>query len=151
MKDGKTYPYLRITNEDYPRIFITRQVIRDGSRYFGPYTNVTELRETLELMHKIYPYRDCSNVQFNKHASCLNEHLGLCKGPCVGHISEEDYRAMIDAVAQFFNGHTEALRKRLEDEMLAASEALDFETAATKRDQIRAIDAINNRHQPTHR
>lgn len=149
LKDGKTYPYLRITNEDYPRIFITRQVIRDGSRYFGPYTNVTELRETLELMHKIYPYRDCSNVQFNKHASCLNEHLGLCKGPCVGHISEEDYRAMIDAVAQFFNGHTEALRKRLEDEMLSASEALDFETAATKRDQIRAIDAINNRQKAT--
>ncbi|MDO4281197.1 MAG: excinuclease ABC subunit UvrC [Peptococcaceae bacterium] len=145
LKDGKTYPYLRITKEDYPRIFITRQVIRDGSRYFGPYTNVTELRDTLEMLHHIYPYRTCANSQFNKGMSCLNEHLGLCKGPCVGHISQADYMSMIEAVAEFFAGHTEPLRKKLEAEMLAASEALDFETAATKRDQIRAIDTISNR------
>lgn len=149
LKDGKTYPYVRITNEEYPRIFITRQVIRDGSRYFGPYTNVTELRDTLELMHKIYPYRDCSNIQFNKHASCLNEHLGLCKGPCVAHISHDDYLALINGVADFFSGHSDVLRKQLEEEMRAASEALEFETAAAKRDQIRAIDTINNRQKAT--
>ena len=149
LKDGKTYPYVRITNEEYPRIFITRQVVRDGSRYFGPYTNVTELRDTLELMHKIYPYRDCSNIQFNKHASCLNEHLGLCKGPCVAHISHDDYLALINGVADFFSGHSDVLRKQLEEEMRAASEALEFETAAAKRDQIRAIDTINNRQKAT--
>lgn len=149
LKDGKTYPYVRITNEEYPRIFITRQVVRDGSRYFGPYTNVTELRDTLELMHKIYPYRDCSNIQFNKHASCLNEHLELCKGPCVAHISHEDYLALINGVADFFSGHSDVLRKQLEEEMLAASESLEFETAAAKRDQIRAIDTINNRQKAT--
>ena len=149
LKDGKTYPYVRITNEEYPRIFITRQVVRDGSHYFGPYTNVTELRDTLELMHKIYPYRDCSNIQFNKHASCLNEHLGLCKGPCVAHISHDDYLALINGVADFFSGHSDVLRKQLEEEMLAASEALEFETAAAKRDQIRAIDTINNRQKAT--
>lgn len=149
LKDGKTYPYVRITNEEYPRIFITRQVVRDGSRYFGPYTNVTELRDTLELMHKIYPYRDCSNIQFNKHASCLNEHLGLCKGPCVAHISHDDYLALINGVADFFSSHSDVLRKQLEEEMLAASEALEFETAAAKRDQIRAIDTINNRQKAT--
>ena len=145
LKDGKTYPYVRITNEPFPRIFITRQVVRDGSRYFGPYTNITELRETLDLIHNIYPYRDCSNAQFHKGQSCLNEHLGLCKGPCVDHISEEDYRKMIDEVAQFFNGHTDSLRRKLENEMLAASEALQYEVAASKRDQIRAIDAISKR------
>ena len=149
LKDGKTYPYVRITNEEYPRIFITRQVVRDCSRYFGPYTNVTELRDTLELMHKIYPYRDCSNIQFNKHASCLNEHLGLCKGPCVAHISHDDYLALINGVADFFSGHSDVLRKQLEEEMRAASEALEFETAAAKRDQIRAIDTINNRQKAT--
>ena len=69
LKDGKTYPYLRITKEDYPRIFVTRQVIRDGSRYFGPYTNVGELRDTLELTHRIFPFRTCSNAQFNKAMS----------------------------------------------------------------------------------
>ena len=145
LKDGKTYPYLRITKEDYPRIFVTRQVIRDGSRYFGPYTNVTELRETLDLTHRIFPFRTCSNTQFNKGMSCLNEHLGLCQGPCVGHISKADYNAMIEQVADFFAGHIDPVRKRLEREMLEASEALDFETAAAKRDQIRAIDAISDR------
>ncbi len=149
LKDGKTYPYLRITKEDYPRIFITRQVIRDGSRYFGPYPNVTELRETLDLIHRIFPFRTCSNTQFNKGMSCLNEHLGLCKGPCVGHISQSDYNAMIDQVADFFGGHIAPLRQRLEKEMLAASDALDFETAAQKRDQIRAIDVINDRQKAT--
>lgn len=149
LKDGKTYPYLRITKEDYPRIFVTRQVIRDGSRYFGPYTNVGELRDTLELTHRIFPFRTCSNAQFNKAMSCLNEHLGLCKGPCVGHISKDDYNAMIEQVADFFNGHTAPVRHRLEQEMLAASDALDFETAAQKRDQIRAIDAISDRQKAT--
>ncbi len=149
LKDGKTYPYLRITKEDYPRIFVTRQVIRDGSRYFGPYTNVGELRDTLELTHRIFPFRTCSNAQFNKAMSCLNEHLGLCKGPCVGHISRDDYNAMIEQVADFFNGHTAPVRNRLEQEMLAASDALDFETAAQKRDQIRAIDAISDRQKAT--
>ena len=145
LKDGKTYPYLRITKEDYPRIFVTRQVVRDGSRYFGPYTNVTELRETLDLTHRIFPSRTCSNTQFNKGISCLNEHLGLCKGPCIGHISKSDYNTMIEQAADFFAGHTDPLRKRLEREMLDASDALDFETAALKRDQIRAIDAISDR------
>lgn len=145
LKDGKTYPYVRITNEPFPRIFITRQVIRDGSRYFGPYTNITELRETLDFIHNIYPYRDCSNAQFHKGQSCLNEHLGLCKGPCVDHISEEAYREMIESVAQFFNGHTDSLRRQLEADMLSASEALQYEIAASKRDQIRAIDAISKR------
>ena len=149
LKDGKTYPYLRITKEDYPRIFVTRQVIRDGSRYFGPYTNVGELRDTLELTHRIFPFRTCSNAQFNKAMSCLNEHLGLCKGPCVGHISKDDYNAMIEQVADFFNGHTAPVRHRLEQEMLTASDALDFETAAQKRDQIRAIDAISDRQKAT--
>lgn len=145
LKDGKTYPYLRITKEDYPRIFVTRQVVRDGSRYFGPYTNVTELRETLDLTHRIFPFRTCSNTQFNKGIGCLNEHLGLCKGPCIGHISKSDYNTMIEQAADFFAGHTDPLRKRLEREMLDASDALDFETAALKRDQIRAIDAISDR------
>ncbi len=145
LKDGKTYPYVRITNEDFPRIFVTRQVVRDGSRYFGPYPGVYELRDTLELLHKIYPWRSCTRSRFNKHDACLNAHIARCNAPCVGQVSAADYGRMVDEVARFFAGQSEALKKRLTEEMLAASEALDFETAAQKRDQLAAIERINTR------
>lgn len=145
LKDGKTYPYVRITNETWPRIFVTRNVVRDGSRYFGPYPGVYELRDTLDLLHRIYPWRTCSKARFNKGDACLNAHIDRCAAPCVGNISESDYRHMVEDVADFFNGRTEPLENKLRDEMYAASEALDYETAAQKRDQLAAIERINMR------
>lgn len=145
LKDGKTYPYIRITNDVFPRIFITRHIVRDGSRYFGPYPTISELRDTLELLHNIFPYRTCSNSQFNKGLSCLNEHIGLCAAPCVEHISQADYKKMIDSIAQFFSGHTDILTKDLQTKMLTASDALEFEKAAQLRDQLLAIEKISNR------
>lgn len=145
LKDGKTYPYIRITNEPWPRIFVTRNVIRDGSRYFGPYPGVYELRDTLDLLHRIYPWRTCTKARFNKGESCLNAHIDRCCAPCVGNISKTDYQHMVEEVADFFNGHTERLSNKLRNDMYAASDALDFETAAQKRDQLAAIDRINTR------
>mgnify|MGYP000854224526 CR=1 FL=1 len=145
LKDSKTYPYVRITNEPFQRIFITRHVVRDGSRYFGPYTNVNELRDTLDLLHRIYPWRTCSNTELHKGMGCLNAHIGLCKSPCTGDINEMAYSAMMDEVAQFFGGHTEMLINRLEREMSEASEALDYEKAAERRDQMCAIQKISDR------
>lgn len=145
LKDGKTYPYIRITNEAYPRIFITRHIVRDGSRYFGPYPTIIELRDTLELLHQIFPYRTCSNGQFNKGISCLNKHIGICAAPCIGQISKKSYNEMIDEVAQFFAGHIEPLTKELKKKMLAASEEVAFEKAAVLRDQLVAIEKISKR------
>jgi excinuclease ABC subunit C len=145
LKDSKTYPYVRITKEAFPRIYITRHVVRDGSRYFGPYTNVNELRETLDLLHHIYPWRTCSNTELHKGQGCLNAHIGLCSAPCMEEINEVAYGAMMDEVAQFFAGHTEELVHRLEKEMNEAAEKLDFEKAAERRDQMRAIQKISDR------
>lgn len=145
LKDGKSYPYVRLTKEAYPRLFITRHVVRDGSRYFGPYTNIGELRETMELLHQIFPYRTCSNTLFNKGISCLNEHIGLCAAPCIDKISQSDYQLMIEQIAQFFSGHTDTLIKKLQHEMNQCAENLEFEKAAIKRDQLKAIEAISDR------
>lgn len=145
LKDDKSYPYVRITNEAVPKVFLTRHVVRDGSRYFGPYPNVQQLRETLELLRRIYRYRTCTNSRYNKHEICLNAHIGLCTAPCVGDVSLDAYRKTIDDIAYFFAGHTESLCRSLQEEMQVAAESLDFETAALKRDQLAAVKRISDR------
>lgn len=145
LKDDKSYPYIRITKEEAPRVFLTRHRIQDGSRYFGPYPNVGHLRETLELLRRVYRYRTCSNSRYKQGEICLNAHIDLCSAPCVQAISLADYQASIDDVAYFFAGHTELLSKQLSEQMDRASEALDFETAALKRDQLFAIERISDR------
>ena len=142
LKDDKTYPYLKITNEDYPRVIITRRVLKDGARYYGPYPSVTMLKETLELMRRIFPFRSCQQRTFNNERPCLNYHIQKCYAPCAGKISKADYNKLIDEIAQFYEGKQEHLVDRLKKEMEAASEQLEFERAARLRDQLQGIEQI---------
>jgi len=148
LKDDKRYPYLKVTvNEMFPRAFVTRRFERDGGRYFGPYTDAGALRTTLESLRKIFPIRTCRWPLPHRHGAreCLNYHLGRCSGPCHGHISEADYRAMIDEMLQFLEGRTTGIENRLEERMNRASESLDFESAARWRDQLAAVRKVSQR------
>ena len=142
LKDDKTYPYLKITNEPYPQVIVTRKVSKDGARYFGPYPSVNELRNSLEMIRKIFPFRSCKQRTFTNERPCLNAHIKMCHAPCVGRISKEDYNAMIDEIALFFDGKQDGLTKRLQREMEEAAENLEFEQAARLRDQLQGIEQI---------
>ena len=137
LKDDKSYPYVKVTvQEEYPRVFITRRVVRDGARYFGPYTNVTALRDSLKLLRRLFPLRTCRTMP---DRPCLEYHIKRCLAPCVGKVTEEDYRAMIHAVLLFLEGRTDAVERELEHRMALAAEAYHFETAARLRDQLTAV------------
>ena len=142
LKDDKTYPYLKITNEPYPQVIVTRKVAKDGARYYGPYPSVNELRNSLELIRKIFPFRSCKQRTFTNDRPCLNAHIQMCYAPCVGRISKEDYNAMIDQIALFFEGKQDGLTRRLQKEMEEAAENLEFEKAARLRDQLQGIEQI---------
>ena len=137
LKDDKSYPYVKVTvQEEYPRVFITRRVLRDGARYFGPYTNVTALRDSLKLLKRLFPLRTCRTMP---DRPCLEYHIKRCLAPCVGKVTEEDYRAMIRAVLLFLEGRTDDVERELEHRMTLAAEAYNFETAARLRDQLAAV------------
>ena len=137
LKDDKSYPYVKVTvQEEYPRVFITRRVVRDGARYFGPYTNVTALRDSLKLLRRLFPLRTCRTMP---DRPCLEYHIKRCLAPCVGKVTEEDYRAMIHAVLLFLEGRTDAVERELEHRMALAADAYHFETAARLRDQLTAV------------
>lgn len=142
LKDGKTYPYVKITNELFPRVIITRQVMRDKAMYFGPYPSVNQLRNIVELIHQIFPLRTCGKIQFNKKESCLNFHIKRCLAPCTNNISTEDYAEMIKKIKLFFLTQDDGIERMLENEMNQHSEALEFEQASLKRDQLNAIRQI---------
>lgn len=142
LKDDKTYPFLKITKEDYPQVLVTRNVLKDGARYFGPYPSVNELRNSLELIRKIFPFRSCKQRVFTNERPCLNAHIQMCYAPCIGRISKEDYNAMIDQIALFFEGKQDGLVKRLRQEMEQAAEQLEFERAARLRDQLQGLEHI---------
>ena len=137
LKDDKSYPYVKVTvQEEYPRVFITRRVLRDGARYFGPYTNVTALRDSLKLLKRLFPLRTCRTMP---DRPCLEYHIKRCLAPCVGKVTEEDYRTMIRAVLLFLEGRTDDVERELEHRMNLAAEAYHFETAARLRDQLSAV------------
>ena len=137
LKDDKSYPYVKVTvQEEYPRVFITRRVVRDGARYFGPYTNVTALRDSWKLLKRLFPLRTCRTMP---DRPCLEYHIKRCLAPCVGKVGEEDYRAMIHAVLLFLEGRTDDVERELEHRMALAAEAYHFETAARLRDQLTAV------------
>ena len=142
LKDDKTYPYLKITNEPYPQVIVTRKVAKDGARYYGPYPSVNELRNSLELIRKIFPFRSCKQRVFTNDRPCLNAHIQMCHAPCIGRISQKDYNAMIDQIALFFEGKQDGLIKRLRNEMEEAAENLQFEQAARLRDQLQGLEQI---------
>lgn len=144
LADDKHYPYLKLTtNEDYPRIVVTRSIKKDGARYFGPYTRSGAMNETLRLLRKIFPLRTCSNETLARQTRpCLNAHIKRCLGPCTGKVSKENYRELTRQVILFLEGKQEDLVKALEERMKQAAENLEFEKAAELRDQIQSIHQV---------
>jgi len=142
LKDDKTYPYLKITNEDFPRVYVTRKVEKDGSKYYGPYTNTTNLREIIELLKRLFPFRSCKQKTFTNQRPCLNHHINRCAAPCAGKISKEQYKDIIKQVHLFLEGKQDDLVFILEKEMEAAALNLEFERAAQLRDQIGGIRQV---------
>ena len=151
LKDDKSFPYIRITKEPYPRVFITREIVRDGSKYFGPYTDVYHLRQSLKAVHKIFPVRSCDyfidddSISAKKVSVCLDYHIKKCQGPCEGKVSEKDYNAMIKQVVGFVQGRTKDTESYINDQMLKASNQMRYEDAGMYRNQIDAINNFNNR------
>lgn len=146
LKDDKFYPFIKITvNDDYPRVFVTRRFAKDGSKYFGPYTNGSAVYETLDLIYKIFPLRNCKLVikeNGEKVRPCLNYHIKKCFGPCGGHISKEEYGKMINDIIDILSGKETYITKMLKSDMEKAAEELEFEKAASLRDKILSINAI---------
>jgi len=145
LRDDKTYPYICIKNERFPRVFKTRTVKQDGSKYFGPYTDVSKMNKMMEAIRSVFQLRTCSldlteeKIEAGKYDVCLQYHIDNCKAPCVGKQSERDYRETIEQVEKLLNGQTQALIDLLEDEMYEQSEEQNFEEAARLRDQIEAL------------
>ena len=140
LKDDKTYPYLKITlNEKYPRIITTRRLIKDGSRYFGPYTSSTAMKETLNLLRKLFPLRTC---KYLADRPCLEYHIKRCLAPCANYIDEDTYKDMVDGVCLFLEGKSEVVEQNLAKKMQMAAQNLDFEKAARLRDQLLAVRKI---------
>lgn len=144
LKDDKRYPYIKIhLKEDFPRLTVTREMLDDGSRYFGPYTSVWAVHQTLDVLRKIFPYITCAREITGKDARpCLYYDLKLCAGPCIGAISQADYRAMIEDLAKFLEGRSDPVLKHLQNQMQRASDELRYEKAAVLRDQIQAINHV---------
>lgn len=139
LKDDKTYPYLRLTKERHPRLEITRKVVKDGSKYFGPYPDVKAAQQTKKLLDKLYPLRKCSHLP---KRVCLYYHLSQCLAPCEYSVSFEEYQKITDQITRFLNGGHQEVKKQLKEQMLQASEALEFERAKELRDLIQNIDKV---------
>src|SRR5512144_557717 len=147
LKDDKRYPYIKIHwAEPYPKVTVTRQMVEDGSRYFGPYTSAWAVYQTLDVLRRIFPYLTCDReiTGMDKRA-CLYYDIKLCIAPCIGASSQAQYRQMISDLMDFLNGHSEPIVTRLQNEMQKASEEMRFEKAAALRDQLKAIQSIIER------
>ena len=142
--DDKSYPYIKVHwNEPFPKLTVTRQMVQDGSRYYGPYTSVWAVHQTLDVLRHIFPYLTCDRVITGKdERACLYFDIKLCTAPCIGKIDQAGYRQMIDDLGGFLEGHTEPIVSRLRVEMDQAAEELLFERAATLRNQIQAIEKV---------
>ncbi len=149
LKDDKFYPFIKITtNEDFPRVYVTRNFVKDGNRYFGPYTNGTAVYEVMGLIKKLFPLRTCKKAIVEggePTRACLNYHINLCKAPCAGYISKAEYWEMIDEIINILNGTDTSIIKKLKLEMEKAAEELEFEKAAKIRDRILAIELISEK------
>ncbi len=147
LKDDKTYPYIKVTvQEEFPRVHITRRVVKDGARYFGPFTHVGAVNETLRLLKKIFPLRTCKQREpAPRDRPCLNYHIRRCLGPCCNLVERPAYRETVNEVVLFLEGRQEDLMKRLRQRMEQAAENLEFEKAAELRDQLLAVEKIVER------
>ncbi len=149
LKDDKTYPYIKVTvGEDYPRILFSRAMKKDKSRYFGPYTSAAAVRDTIDLLSKLYRLRTCSRSlprDIGLERPCLNYHIKQCLAPCQGYVSREQYRAQVDQALEFLNGNYNIILKELEGKMKAAAEKLDFEGAAGYRDLYNSVKQVSQK------
>ena len=144
LKDDKTYPYLKIDlNEEFPRVYITRKVTKDGARYFGPFATSGTVRKTMDLVKRLFPYRSCTKSITGKDARpCLEYYINRCVAPCTGYATKEDYAKVISQVVMFMDGETGTVTRDLKQNMNQASEELQFERAAVLRDRIKAVEKV---------
>ncbi|MCI8992638.1 MAG: excinuclease ABC subunit UvrC [Eubacterium sp.] len=153
LKDDKTYPYIKVTlGEEFPRVLFSRQMKKDKSKYFGPYTSSDSVRETIELLQKLYAIRTCSRVlprDIGKERACLNYHIKRCEAPCQGAIGREEYRENISKALEFLNGNYTAVIREVEAKMTAASEQLDFEKAIEYRELLKSVRQIAQKQKIT--
>lgn len=147
LKDDKRYPYIKIHwNEPFPKVTVTRQMVDDGSRYFGPYTSAWAVYQTLEVLRKIFPYLTCDReITGNDPRACLYYDIKLCTAPCIGAVSQNGYRQMISDLMDFLSGHSEPIVLRLQEDMQKAADEMRFEKAAALRDQLKAMQSIIER------
>ena len=145
LKDDKTYPYIKIdVKSNYPGVFITRRVINDGSRYFGPYANPGAAKEMIDFIKQKYRIRQCRTLK-ERERPCLNYHIHRCLAPCMGYVKPEEYRKQIDEIIDLLEGKTDKIIKELENQMKEASKKLEFENAANIRDRIQAIERVSEK------
>ncbi len=153
LRDDKTYPYIRVTlGETFPRVLFSRQMKKDKSRYFGPYTSAGAVKETIELVGKLYSLKTCNRVlprDIGKERPCLNYHIHQCMAPCQGKVSKEEYRKQIDQVIEFLNGNYQPVLKELEEKMQQASEDMNFEKAIEYRELLKAVKTIAQKQKIT--
>ena len=144
LKDDKRYPYIKVHwKDDFPKVTVTRRMVRDGNRYFGPYTSAWAVHQTLDMLRKVFPYLTCDRIiTGNDPRACLYYDIKLCNGPCIGAVNREAYRAMIQKLMDFLEGKSDEVQKEIREKMMAAAESLDFEAAARYRDQLKAIDSV---------
>ena len=151
--DDKTYPFIKVTtNEVFPRVMLSRKMLKDKARYFGPYTSSQAVRDTIDLIHKLYHLRSCSRNlprDIGKERPCLNYHIKQCEAPCQGYISQEEYGRAVNEVLRFLNGNYDTVLGELEEKMNAASEALEFERAIEYRELISSVKKVAQKQKIT--
>ncbi len=148
LRDDKSYPYIAVTMEDeYPRVMFTRERHRRGVVYFGPYASAKKVRETLDVLNRVFPYRPCEGPQPGRHSGipCLDYHIERCLAPCVGYVTKEDYRAVVERVVEFLSGETRPVLRELEEKMRAAAERQNFEEAARHRNRLYSVRHLAER------
>jgi excinuclease ABC subunit C len=148
LRDDKSYPYIAVTVSDrFPRVLFTREQHRRGVRYFGPYASASKVRETLDVLNRVFPYRPCEGPEPGRRSGipCLDYHIGRCLAPCVGYVSEEGYREIIDGVVEFLEGRTRPIERQLERDMREAADGLRFEEAARARNRLAAVRHLRER------
>ena len=152
LKDDKSYPFIKIdVSEDFPQVYITRRVNKDGSRYFGPFASAGSVRRTLSLLKKLFPYRSCTKTITGTDARpCLDFHIHRCVGPCIGAVDKSEYAEVIDQVVLFLEGKTNKVVGSIKKRMLEAADSLEFEKAAVLRDQLTAIEKVNEGQKVLH-
>lgn len=153
LMDDKAYPFIKVTvNELYPRVMLARKMVKDKAKYFGPYTSAQAVRDTIDLLHKLYHIRSCSRNlprDTGKERPCLNYHIRQCEAPCQGYISQEKYAESVQAVIRFLSGHFDAILKELEDKMNQASETLEFEKAIEYRELLNSVKKVAQKQKIT--